>query len=124
MGMLETAPDALLADFQHFYGLDLDGLGTSISILRASDLAANLPQGAVIWQRIDPSARWTDTEYLLALIADYTGFTAWTKTSQAKKGAKWSSKIKRPSEQENTQNEKTGTMGTAQLLEVFYSKGN
>lgn len=92
--MLITHPDILRADMQHFYGLDLDELGYSIRIRRAADLAANLPPQALIWGQIDPRAQWTTTDYLLANIADNTGFLAWSKTKAAK--GRYKGQIPRP----------------------------
>ncbi|MBW3095341.1 hypothetical protein KIH75_08375 [Bifidobacterium sp. 64T4] len=97
--MLDRAPDKLRADLQRYYGLDLDELGLSIRCRRMADLAANLPQEARIWQAIDPRAEWTDREYLLATIADNTGFLAWSQTKEAQHAnAKWHGRIPRPGE--------------------------
>lgn len=98
--MLRKTPDALRADFQHYYNLDLDNLGTTIRVRRAADLAANLPTQAVTWARLDPHMAWDTSTQLLALIADYTGFTAWTRSAAAARhGARWHSTITRPWDQ-------------------------
>lgn len=99
--MLDRAPDRLRADLQRFYGLDLDELGHSIRCRRMADLAANLPPEARVWQAIDPRAEWTDREYLLAAIADNTGFLAWSRTKEAeRRNAKWRGRITRPGERQ------------------------
>ena len=50
--MLATAPDALEADFQRFYGLDTDLIWTGeLPANLAAALAANLPRQAIIWQK-------------------------------------------------------------------------
>ena len=47
--MLATAPDALEADFQRFYGLDTDLIWTGeLPANLAAALAANLPRQAII----------------------------------------------------------------------------
>ena len=79
--MMEAAPDALRADLQRFYGLDMDEIGHTVRVRRAADLAANLPEDALTWG--------------LATIADNTGFIAWTKTKAAKQG-EWRGAIERP----------------------------
>lgn len=50
--MLRVRSDVLRADMQRFYGLDIDEIGYSIRIMRAADLAANLPHEALIWSEI------------------------------------------------------------------------
>lgn len=95
--MLAKSPDALRADFQRFYNLDLDQIGHGIRVMRAADLAAWLPDEARIWGQIDPRAQWDTTRHLLANIADNTGFLAWTKTKEAgRKGARWKNQTPRP----------------------------
>lgn len=118
--MLFKAPDVLLADFQHYYQIDLQELGENLTVRRAADLAAHLPVRAAIWQRIDERARWTDMEYLLAEIVDATSFLAWTKTKAASKGGKWSGGVQRPGTQNNKHSEKTGAMDVENLLLTLY----
>lgn len=50
--------DALRADLQRFYGLDMDEIGHTVRVRRAADLAANLPEDALTWGRIDERATW------------------------------------------------------------------
>ncbi|WP_346681864.1 hypothetical protein [Bifidobacterium pullorum] len=100
--MMDVAPDALRADIQRFYGLDLDELGHSVRPRRMADLAANLPTNATIWGRIDPKAQWDVATQLLADIADNTAFNAWTKTKAAQQGARWRGAIPRPGSQPDT----------------------
>ena len=58
IGMLATAPDALEADFQRFYGLNPDLIWTGeLPANRAAALAANLPRQAIIWQKTQPAPR-------------------------------------------------------------------
>ena len=95
--MLVVAPSQLRADFQRYYGLDLDEVGYTIRVRRAADLAANLPEQAAIWRAINQQATWDTSQYLLADMADSLRFLAWTKTSEAsKRGAKFTHQIPRP----------------------------
>lgn len=115
--MLATSPDALRADFQRFYHLDLDEIGHTIRPLRAADLAAWLPDEARIWGQIDPRAQWDTTRHLLANIADAAAFLAWTKTKEAaRKGARWKNQIQRPGTNEHPKTAITGTATTVDDL--------
>jgi hypothetical protein len=85
--MLATAPDALEADFQRFYGLDTDLIWTGeLPANLAAALAANLPRQAIIWQKINPRLAWDDQTYLLADIRDSLAFLAWTKPGSLTQG--------------------------------------
>lgn len=96
--MLATAPDALEADFQRFYGLNPDLIWTGeLPANWAAALAANLPRQSIIWQKINPRLAWDDQTYLLADIRDSLAFLAWTKTKEAsRKGARWRGQLQRP----------------------------
>lgn len=99
--LLAVGPDALRADMQRFYNLDLDEVGHAIRVMRAADLAANLPDEARVWGRIDPRAGWGTDRQLLANIADSVSFLAWTKTRDAaRRGARWKGAIPRPGAQQ------------------------
>ena len=63
-------PLFLRADFQQYYGLNIDGAGISYPLRHAADLAACLPREARCARALDPAAAWGDSEYLLALVAD------------------------------------------------------
>lgn len=94
--MVSAAPDALTADMMRFYRLDMTRPVPQTRILWLADLAANLPEEASVWRRLDPRLAWTTTQQLLANIADATGFAAWTKTDDAYHGGTWHGAIKRP----------------------------
>lgn len=97
MELLVKAPDSLRADFQRFYGLDIDDVGHGIRCRRAADLAAHLPPEACAWRMFDPRMEWTVTQWLLAAIADNTGFIGWTKTKDAaRRNARWKGRLPRP----------------------------
>ncbi len=64
----------LTADFQQFYGLDLERLLDGGEYARCATLAANLPAGARVVSDADPRTAWTATDYILALICDNLTF--------------------------------------------------
>lgn len=120
MGMLDACPDVLRADMQRFYGLDLDELGHGLRIRRAADLAANLPEQALVWRRIDPRAEWDVQTLLLAQIADATGFTAWSKTKEAShRGAKWRGRIPRPWERHERVDAGRVALSTSEIDDIL-----
>lgn len=59
---------ALRADFQRFYGLNLDGLGDEYTVEHAGALFEHLPKESATVKEIDPSQEWGPVEYLLARI--------------------------------------------------------
>lgn len=120
VGMLRVRSDVLRADMQRFYGLDIDEIGYSIRIMRAADLAANLPREALIWSVFDERNAWTTNTYLLALIADNTSFLAWSKTKDAtRKGAKFKSQIPRPGSKNSKQNSDVKAVDVDTLAEFL-----
>ncbi|TCD53772.1 hypothetical protein EJ419_07340 [Alloscardovia theropitheci] len=118
--MIGTHPDVVRADFQRFYGLNIDYLGDGLNIRRAADLAANLPLNASIWKVFDERATWSTEAYLLAEIADAVSFNAWTKTKAAQSNGKWKSSIIRPGQESAGNTEKTGSMNPDDLLTALY----
>lgn len=76
---------ALRADFQRFYGLNVDGLGRSFSVLHAADLAAHLPPDSAVAREMNPEYAWGVTEHLLATAVDTLRLLVWM---QSKDGAK------------------------------------
>ena len=95
--MLTVCPDALRADMQRWYGLDMDEIGYTIRVRRAADLAVNIPEDGAVWPRLDKRLQWGTTKQLLANISDAAGFIAWTKTSEAQhRNARWKGALDRP----------------------------
>ena len=80
------APDELRADFQQFYGLDLDGMGSAYTVDHAACLAAQLPSDSRTVRRIDPGRSWGWCEHLLANIEYWTHALVWAKTKDARNG--------------------------------------
>ncbi|KFI50011.1 DUF5361 domain-containing protein [Bifidobacterium biavatii] len=114
--MLAKDQGALTADFQRYYGLDLDRLGHELTIHRAAALAANLPQEARVWAKLDPRLAWTDAQYLLADIRDSLDFLAWAKTKAASKtGARWKDRTPRPGDHMPSATPKAPSMDVDEL---------
>lgn len=67
----------LYADFQQYYGLDLDRLMDGGEYGRINTLTLMLPEQSRTVRKIDPRAEWDEHAYLLALIADNIGFQRW-----------------------------------------------
>lgn len=96
----ETEPDKLRADFQQFYNLNLDGMGTAYSYAHAACLAANLPLESRCAKADCEQLQWSTTDYLLARIVDNTQWLCWSRSKNAQKqGAKPPEPMQRPGEQ-------------------------
>lgn len=78
-------PDALRADFQQHYGLNLDGMGRDYTTLHAADLLAQLPEEARVWRAYDERAAWTAERTLLAAIVNDLNWLVWSKTKDGQK---------------------------------------
>ena len=78
-------PDALRADFQQHYCLNLDGMGRDYTTLHAADLLAQLPEGARVWRAYDERAVWTTERTLLAAIVNNLNWLVWSKTKDGQK---------------------------------------
>ena len=69
--MLTNHGDALEADFQRVYGIDLvDLYRGNLTPRKAQVLAFNLPPGALTWQEMGSDNAWTVTDHLLADAVD------------------------------------------------------
>lgn len=64
----------MTADFQQYYGIDLEEVGRTVSVRRAAALAAMLPAGSRTLARIDPRNGLTEeAALLLALVNTVRG---------------------------------------------------
>ena len=61
------------ADFRRVYGLDI----TSIGAWEAAQLAANLPDGSMVWRTLDTPRAWTMDQHLLATLVDQWQMWMW-----------------------------------------------
>lgn len=72
--MLDGGRGELAADFQQYYGLDLESLIDAYDYGRMRMLAEQLPAGSRTVARLEPRAAWSEESYLLALVADNLSF--------------------------------------------------
>ena len=84
--MLGQHPAELRADFQRYYGLNLDGMGSDYSVAHAADLAACLPRDSATMRAHDPLNEWTIEAQLLALIEFWAHDWIWAHTKDGKAG--------------------------------------
>lgn len=68
---------ALRADFQRFYGLNLDDMGRTYGVLHAADLAVHLPAESAVKREM--SGGWSRSEHLLAELVDGFALYMWAK---------------------------------------------
>lgn len=83
---MDSHPDELRADFQQYYGLDLDGMGRDYSTLHAAVLATQLPEGSRLARAIEPDAVWTLDRALMAVVANDLNWLVWSKSRDGQKG--------------------------------------
>ncbi len=83
-------PDELRADFQRFYGIDIDDIGRSLRVTRAASLLAGLPAYASVRIAENPKLASYDPQSLMVNMTCFLDFIAWSKTKDAsRKNAKW-----------------------------------
>ena len=81
--MLASHEDALRADFQRFYGLNLDDMGDAYSFRHAAALCANLPDDSAVFRAEGDG--WTGTQQLLASIGRGIDVIWWQRTEAGQK---------------------------------------
>lgn len=81
--MLASHEDALRADFQRFYGLNLDDMGDAYSFRHAAALCANLPGDSAVYRAEGDG--WTETQQLLADIGRGIDTIWWQRTEAGQK---------------------------------------
>lgn len=74
------------ADFQQYYGLDIDGMGRDYTTLHAADLLMQLPEGSRVRLAYDPEAVWTTDRALMASAINLLSLIWWSKTKDGSKG--------------------------------------
>ena len=83
--LVRLHPGELRADFQQFYGLNLDGMGSTYSVHHAAELAGQLPQDSRCYTAEHPINEWTLDKQLLALIEYRLHWLCWAKTEDGRK---------------------------------------
>lgn len=79
-------PDELRADFQQYYGLNMDGMGEGFSYAHAASLMRQLPSCSRVSKALNPDNEWDDATYMLALIEYDLRVLIWQNTKDAQKG--------------------------------------
>lgn len=79
-------PDELRADFQQYYGLNIDGMGTDYSYSHAAVLVTQLPSNSRVSIAIDPDSAWEAQTWFLSYIEYDLRVLAWQNTKDAQKG--------------------------------------
>lgn len=85
--LLREHGEALEADFQHHYGLELlDLYRGKISPRRAALLALKLPAGSVVWQEMGGPLAWTVQDYFAAAQLHAAQVNNWLQTEDGQNG--------------------------------------
>lgn len=124
-GMLHRHPCELRADFQRFYGLNLDDIGTAYSYLHAADLTACLPRESSTVRAESPALEWTDSEYLLWSIEYSLRILRWQNTKDGQKGSNKPKPIPTPAEVAKVREkvEATDLSHIAEVLGIEFNEG-
>jgi len=67
----------LRADFQQYYGLNLDDMGKDYTVFHAACLAAMLPGESRVMRSVDPAFEWGLDQMLIAAVANAARSIAW-----------------------------------------------
>ena len=70
-------PDYIRADFQQYYGLNIDEIGASFSVHHAAVLAAMLPTESRTIAVAAPHASWSLSDQLLAASTNALNMLVW-----------------------------------------------
>lgn len=73
-----SSRDKLEADFQQFYGLDLELMGEAYSVRHAAVLAANLPSDSRCMREISADLEWSPEMHMLSLVEHDLRALIWT----------------------------------------------
>lgn len=102
-------PGELRADFQRFYGLNLDGMGCEYSVSHAACLACHLPSDSATLQAVYPQNGWTQTEYLLHAIEYDLRVLIWQNSKDGTKGKNKPKPLQTPEERERIRQKANNT---------------
>lgn len=92
------SPDELRADFQQYYGLNIDGMGVDYTHAHAAALVAQLPRDARVLVHAVPDAEWTEQTRILAHIEYSLRLLLWSRTKDAQTGRNKPKPLPSPSE--------------------------
>lgn len=83
---LRIHPDEVRADFQQFYGLNIDRMGDEYSEAHAASLLSQLPAKSRVFRAERPELEWGDEEALLASIEYSLRVLCWRQTKDGERG--------------------------------------
>ena len=107
--LLGSHEGELRADFQRFYGLNLDGMGSAYSVAHAAALAANLPRESACVRAVAPEAAWSDEAYLLANIEYGIRVLMWQNSRDGVRDRNRPKRIQTPADVERVRGKVEGT---------------
>ena len=81
--MLSRHPDALRADFQRYYGLNLDDMGEAFSFSHAAALCAWLPDDSAVYRAEGDG--WSRTQRMLAQMGRSIDVVWWQRTDDGQR---------------------------------------
>lgn len=87
--------DELEADFQQYYGIDLERVGEACSVRHAAALAAQLPAESRVSRAACPGNEWGASEYILRLIEHDLRMLAWSGKGSRPKPVKTPEELRR-----------------------------
>ena len=88
--------DRLRADFQQYYGLNVDGMGEDYTLSHAAALAAQLPFESRCMRAEHPELEWTQADYILAEIAYGVSIIAWQRSKDGARNINHPKRIQTP----------------------------
>lgn len=115
--MAHRCAPALRADMRHVYGLDI----TSIRPTEAADLAANLPDGSMVWRALGTPNAWTLDQHMLATQIEQMQAWMWANSDPKKRGRK-PKPIPRPGDHADTGRRNDTITMTADQLDTFLAQ--
>lgn len=110
----------LRADFQQFYGLDLDGMGVDFSLIHAAFLCAELPKESRVMRELNPELQWGYDLQMLSLIEQNIRVLIWKDSKDAKHKKNYP-KLIEPFKQKTKEN--TKAVSIEELNRVLNIKG-
>lgn len=92
--LLAEHGDELEADFQEFYGLNLEDMGKAYSVRHAAVLAANLPAQARCLKSINHDLDWSLETHMLSVIEYDLRCLMWSLSDAKKKHIPYPKQLK------------------------------
>lgn len=117
---MRDRPCELRADFQQFYGLNIDGMGVAYSYAHAACLCSQLPAGARIFR--GTAAEWDAQQYMLAAIEHTLRVIAWQSTEDAQKRRNYPKPIDTPAAREEWERKYNATKANRAFVDEILGK--